>query len=125
FFEGATTTLAGGVVDFNPMTGQIDSSFAAGDYQLFSEVNGGKIVARFMANSNQFAVTPFSAGATSASVGRFAAGIVIGPGLVFGGVFSTLASNFSNPPHGHWNTPPTTGYVGLKFNLNATPFYGW
>jgi hypothetical protein len=139
----SVTDSLGNSIFFNTLTGSIDTSPAAGDYELLLDqgplarleiVDGSSLPASSL---RKFAVTPldFSDSQQLSSAARLPFGASIGPGRVFNSFLGTLAeqsvhlsshSAFSGH-FGHFNSTggDVSGYLGLEVLQGSTPEYGW
>jgi hypothetical protein len=140
----SVTDSSGNPIYFDAVTGTVDTSPVAGDYELIlangdlarvgifegSQLNAGSL--------RNFAVSAlaFADSTQASSAARLPFGASVGPARKFDSFLGTLAeqsvhlsshSSFSGP-FGHFNSTngdPVSGYLGLEVLQGGTPEYGW
>jgi hypothetical protein len=140
----SVTDSSSSPVYFDALTGSVDTSPVAGDYELL--LGDGGTLARLgvfegsllnPGSLRQFAVSAldFPDSLQPSSAARLPFGALIGPGRAFGSLAGTLAEqsvHLSSNSHfsghfGHFNSTSgdVAGYLGLDVLQGGTPEYGW
>lgn len=138
YFGPSVTDSVGSDIYFNLLTGTLDASPVAGDFQLvdssshlarISVVDSAHVSAKFAAS-----LVDFSESSPGSSAARLVQNALIGGvGMKFSTLNGTLAQATLVPsanfyPFGHFNSPDggdVSGYLGLEVLQNGTPEYGW
>jgi hypothetical protein len=140
----SVTDSSGNPIYFDVLTGSVDTSPVAGDYELIL-ANGDlarvQVFEASLLNADSlraFAVSAlaFPDSTQASSAARLPFGASVGPARKFNSFLGTLAeqsvhlssnSSFSGP-FGHFNSTSgdaVSGYLGLEVLQGGTPEYGW